>query len=113
MKWFLVLSGLLVTGGAILVAYAYTLPVYTDVEAPGRLSLKLGNLPRDKRFEAWYSELKQFETRHKSLSDLGRGLIAAGLGLSIATAYLSIYKRHSWMRRVDSIFLVWLVLWAV
>ncbi len=113
MKWLLMISGFLIVGGAVLAAYAQTLPVYTDEGAPGRLSLKLADLPREKRFAAWYSELKQFETRHKSLSDFGRGLAAAGVGLALATAFLAAYKRYNWMRKVYTILLIWMGLWAV
>ncbi len=113
MKWLIAFVVLLILGGGILAAYASTLPVYTDEEAPGRLALKLADLPREKRSSAWYAQLRAFETPHNSLSDLGRGLIAAGVGLGFATAFISFYNRHGRMRSAWCVFSFWLILWAV
>jgi len=70
--------------GVALVIASLSMPVYTDPEAPSRISMALSEAPREVRFKEWYLQLKAFETPHKSISDLGRGVIASGIGLWLA-----------------------------
>ena len=88
-------------------------PVYTDPEAPEKLSRKFESLPRAERFARWYEELANYETPHKRLTDFGRGLMALGLGISTGVLFLS------WLceRRAKNAGLLiagfWTALWAI
>ena len=99
--------------------YASTFPIYTDKKAPGRIADELypkGNLSQSEmnaRFDQWFLQLRTYETPYKRLSDLGRGLCAAGLGLLLATYVWVAYHKFSWMRTTRAIFLLWLALWAM
>jgi hypothetical protein len=73
----------------------------------------LGKLPRDIRFKEWHSQIRAYETPYKKLSDLGRGLIAAVAGVSMAGGLLMLYRSRSWARRVWAVFGLWLALWAL
>jgi len=106
------ISIVLMLAGVSLVIYATTLPVYTDVTAPERLSSELEAKPRETRFKQWYSQLRSYETPHKKLSDFGRGLCAAGVGLLLATGVWVLYHRFPWMRNIWAMFLLWLTLWT-
>lgn len=106
-------SILLVLLGGVLWSKGHALPVYTDSNAPFRLSLELQELPRDHRFQEWYRRLSTYETPHKRLVDGGRGLIAAGIGLflvlrmSLSLARLAPHQRWRWFMGY------WFFLWVV
>jgi hypothetical protein len=113
------ISMLLVVAGASLLIYTAKMPIYTDKTAPDRLSAELepspGDLQKeeDARFNEWFSQLRTYETPYKKLSNLGRGLFAAGIGLLFADGFWVLYHRFPWMRTTRAVFLVWLMLWAV
>ncbi len=113
MKWLVLLALLSVIAGVCLVAYANTLPLYTDWEARDQLSSNLRDLDRDTRFKEWYLQLSALETPHKKWADLGRGLAAAGLGLMALLALIAGYNRHAWIRKAGTLFLLWFALWLV
>ena len=113
MKASLFVSGAILLIGLCALFYALSLPVYSDDDAPSRLSLTLQDLPRDQRFKAWYSELSSFETHHKVISDTARGLIALGLTLALATGSLRLYAQKPQIRQIWLLFLFWLGLWAI
>jgi len=103
---------LCIIGGG-LIAYAQTLPLYTEKDAPSKLSAKLQQLPREKRFSEWNSQLHHFETPHKRLSDLGRGLLAIGLGFASIIGFFHFYKRNSWQKKKWVIFTIWIAIWGI
>ncbi|MFA7231635.1 MAG: hypothetical protein WC071_10230 [Victivallaceae bacterium] len=113
MKLTITLSVLLCIAGGVLITYANSLPVYTDEDAPARISRELENLPRAERFSQWYLKLKSYETPHKRLSDLGRGLLTSGLGMLIAIIMLRAYYKCAWMRRELILLAIWLSLWGM
>lgn len=88
-------------------------PVYTDAEAPARLSRELENLPREQRFKAWYEQLPQFETSTKRHADQGRGMIALGLGLAFCGGVVSWFHRLTNKGRLRLLIVCWIGLWAV
>lgn len=90
-----------------------SLPVYTDPKAPEELSHKLEDLPREERFSQWYEQLAQHETSHKRLTDLGRGLIALGLGVSIGALFLHLLPKTNGKRAGVWIAAFWTILWAI
>ena len=93
--------------------YGESLPVYSDPGAPGRLSLELQEKARDVRFREWYDQLKTFETPHKKLSDLGRGLAALGAGILLALGLWRCYERMKLERRAAFFLASWCGLWAI
>lgn len=106
-------SGLFLVG-ASLVLYAATLPVYTDTQAPERLSSELEKVvPEERQFEEWCSRLRAFETPHKKISDLGRGLVAAGAGLLLAGGIWCLYRKTEGPWTVPAIFILWVGLWLL
>jgi len=113
MKGSLIIAVLLVVGGICGWIYASAIPVYTDPDAPGRLSLKLGELPSKEGFRAWHEELPKFETKHKMIADGSRGSIALGIGMAIAAGILYAYKQHPSVRRKDSLFFFWMGMWGI
>lgn len=112
MRWLISTLIVLILAGVGLVIYATSLPVYTDAAAPERLSSELEAQPRETRFKEWYSRLRTYETPHKKLSDFGRGLCAAGVGLLLASGVWILYHRFPRMRTTWAVFLLWLALWA-
>ena len=113
MRWPISLSIVLILAGVSLIIYATTLPVYTDTAAPERLSRELASKPREIRSTEWYCRLRTYETPHKKLSDFGRGLSAAGVGLLLACGVWILYHRFPWMRTAWAVFLLWIALWAM
>ena len=103
----ILLSGLTVffSGGS--------LPVYTDPKAPEELSHKLEDLPRNERFTQWYQQLAEVETSHKRQTDLGRGLVALGLGISIGALFLHWLPKTNGKRVGIRIAVFWTILWGV
>ena len=91
----------------------HSLPVYTDPKAPEELSHKLEALPRDERFAQWYQQLTQFETSHKLETDLGRGLVALGLGISIGAIFLHLLPKTNGKRVGVWIAVLWTILWGI
>ena len=89
------------------------LPVYTDPHAPEVLSSSLEKLPREQRFAKWYHELRNYETAHKRLTDLGRGLIALALGISLGALFLYWLQKVGEKRRWLLVSAYWVILWAV
>jgi hypothetical protein len=104
---------LLVLLGGALVLYATRFPTYTDPNAPSRLSLELESLPQDTAFAEWHRRLATYETPRKRLSDLGRGVAAAGAGLLCAAALWAIYHRFGWLRTTRGMLAVWVGLWLM
>jgi hypothetical protein len=90
-----------------------SLPVYTDPKAPEELSHKLENLPRDERFSQWYQQLAQVETSHKRQTDLGRGVLALGLGISIGALFLHWLPKTNGQRVGICIAGFWTMLWGL
>ncbi|MGJ8698095.1 MAG: hypothetical protein ACSHYF_17380 [Verrucomicrobiaceae bacterium] len=90
-----------------------SLPVYTDSKAPEELSHKLQDLPREERFSQWYQQLAKHETSHKRLTDLGRGLIALGLGVSIGALFLHWLPKTNGNRVGGWIAAFWTILWVI
>ncbi len=101
------------TLGALLWCLGSSQPVYTDPEAPARLSLELADLPREEQFRKWHSELQRFETNHKRFTDLGRGFIALGIGVALANAITSLYHHFEGRSRTIFFAIAWIALWAL
>jgi len=99
--------------GGVILGIGARLPVYSDPGAPGRLSYELENLPREQRFREWYAGLEKYETSHKRLTDLGRGLIACSLGIALALGIASTYKRLQGRSRLIFFIVLWIGLWAI
>jgi len=108
-----VLAAVILLSGLTVFFSGNSLPVYTDPKAPEELSHKLEDLPRDERFSQWYQQLAQHETSHKRLTDLGRGLIALGLGVSIGALFLHWLPKTNGKRVGVWIAVFWTILWAV
>jgi len=108
-----VLAVVILVSGLAVFFSGNSLPVYTDPKAPEELSHKLEDLPRDERFFQWYQQLEQHETSHKQLTDLGRGLIALGLGISIVAFFLHWLPKTNGKRVAVWIAALWTMLWAV
>jgi hypothetical protein len=113
MRWFVAILVVLGLTGVGLFVYSTTLPVYTDPNAPFRISEELSDKPREERFREWYARLSAYETGHKKFSDYGRGLLAAAIGLAATGGLVVLYQRNACMRRRRVIFGVWLGLWAL
>ena len=113
MKTLFIASGAFLLVGLCALLYALLLPVYTDDDAPSRLSNKLQDVPRDQRFKAWHSELREFETYHKVISDTARGLISLGLTLALAAGALRIYTQKPQIRQIWVLLLFWVGLWVI
>ncbi len=99
--------------GAVLWSIGASQPVYTDSRAPARLSQALQDRPRDVRFREWYAQLKTYETPHKRLTDLGRGLITLGIGGIACFIMLSLWHGFQGRSRYPLFCVFWLALWAV
>lgn len=99
--------------GTILLCLGSSQPVYTDPDAPARLSLELADLPREQRFSQWHSELHRYETNHKRFTDLGRGFIALGIGVALANAVTSLYRHFEGRSRTVFFAIAWIALWAL
>ena len=108
-----VIAGIIFLCGSGILMSGSSLPVYTDPRAPEELSNKLQDLPSDQRFSQWYEDLAKFETRHKSLTDLGRGLMAFGIGISIATLFIHGLSKARPNRVRLWIRLYWTLLWGI
>lgn len=118
MRWVITMSIVLVLGGTSLLLYASKLPVYSDSKAPARIADELQLKPDElksigARTSEWYSRLRLYETPQKRISDLGRGLCAAGIGLLLASWLWRAYHRYPWVRRTRSMLVIWLALWAL
>ena len=113
MKTSLLIGSVLVLVGASLLIYAFSLPVYTDDTAPSRLSMSLQDSPREERFREWYSQLREFETGHKTISDGARGIIALGVAIVLSTALLLLYRSNAKYQKLRFIIILWLGLWAI
>ena len=111
MRWFFIAAILLIAVGVGCLLYARSFPIYSDPGIPERLSNELQSLPRETRFKEWYSRLQSFETPYKHFSDIGRGLIAAGIALLASTGLWFAYHHWHHVRTVAAIFAIWLVLW--
>jgi hypothetical protein len=108
-----VLAAVILLGGFAVFFSAQSLPVYTDPKAPEELSHKLQDLPREERFSQWYQQLAQFETPHKRQTDLGRGLVALGLGIFIGTLFLHWLPKTNGKRVGGWIAVYWIILWGI
>lgn len=113
MKYLLIAALCATLGGFGMIGYALTLPVYTDPDAPGRLSVALEKLPEKQKFGEWYKQLAKYETPHKRLSDWGQSVAAVGLGLSMACGVIVLYRRHAFLRTVFGLLTVWLLSWGI
>ncbi|MEO6052386.1 MAG: hypothetical protein ABIP97_00080, partial [Chthoniobacterales bacterium] len=71
MRLFTILALIAIGTGAGLIGFSLCIPVYTDAEAPFRLSQELQSLPRELRFKEWDKQLPRYETAHKKLFDWG------------------------------------------
>ena len=108
-----VLAAVILLSGIAVFLSGYALPVYTDPKAPAELSLKLEDLPREERFAQWYQQLGQYETPHKRRTDLGRGLAALGLGISIGALLLRWLPKTHGKRVGGWIAAYWTMLWGL
>ena len=108
-----VLAAVILLSGLAVFLSGHSLPVYTDPKAPEELSHKLQDLPREERFSQWYQQLAQHETSHKRLTDLGRGLIALGLGISIGALFLHWLPKTNGNRVGLWIAVFWTILWGI
>ncbi len=111
MRWFITAAILLIVAGAACVLYSQSIPVYSDADAPSRISSELASLPRETRFKEWYSRLLAFETPHKRFSDVGRGLCAAGVALLASLGLWRLYHRSARARTVAAVLTIWSALW--
>jgi hypothetical protein len=108
----LVVAAVFLALGGGLIAYSASIPVYTDPDAPDRISNQLAEISPDSlRFKEWFSRLSAFETPHKKLSDLGRGLFAEGVGALLALYFGSLYVQVRNVRTLTAIFVFWLLIW--
>lgn len=112
MNWLTVLAIMITIGGGALVAYAHTLPVYTNPNAPDMLATELRHLEMEKRVRKWFDQLASFETSHKLIADLGRGLVAGGIGLTVAVGLIQSYNRIPSMRTIRVLLYIWVAIWA-
>jgi hypothetical protein len=104
-KW---LSRLLLVVGLGLFSYAQTMPVYTDPDAPRRLSAELMLYePHEERFTQWHARLKQYETPQKRLSDTGRCLVGMAAGLWLSRMILGKIRSQS------GLLAAWMGLWLL
>jgi len=108
-----VMAGLILIVGCAFYFTGSAQPVYTDVDAPARLSQELQDLPRDERFKAWYEQLPAYETTHKQYTDIGRGLISLALGILAGMVFLKIISRLTNGKRLLVIIAFWLGLWGI
>lgn len=108
-----VVAAVILLGGIAVFLSGNSLPVYIDPKAPEELSQKLENLPRDERFAQWYQQLAEVETSHKRETDLGRGLVALGLGISIGVIFLHCLSKAHRNRVGMWIGLFWTMLWGI
>ncbi len=99
--------------GALLWCIGASQPVYTDPQAPERLSIQLQDHPREQRFREWYEGLHRYETSHKRLTDLGRGLLACGLGLILAAGVGALFQSFHGRSRAVCFAIEWVALWAL
>ncbi|RYD20107.1 MAG: hypothetical protein EOP88_16370 [Verrucomicrobiaceae bacterium] len=114
LRWLHVLVAVVsLFAGAVLLERSKVYPVYTDPEAPSRLSSELQELPRDQRFSEWSKRLATFETPHKRLRDLGYGLLALGGGILLAGVIARNHSRLSARMRPVFFLIAWLLLWAL
>jgi hypothetical protein len=105
-------SLVLICLGAALMAYAATLPLYTDPTAPDRISLKLESISSESlRYNEWETLLHVYETSHKRISDWGRGLGAAGLGIALAIGIGFVYRRITGVAAWVMVLACWVGLW--
>ena len=108
-----VVAAVILLSGLAVFFSGNSLPFYTDPKAPEELSHKLEDLPRDERFEQWYQQLAQIETSHKRQTDLGRGLVALGLGISIGVLFLHWLPKTNGKRVGIWIAVFWTILWGI
>ena len=99
--------------GVVLWCIGASMPIYTDPQAPERLSLELKDHPREVRFGEWYSGLKRVETQHKQLTDVGRGLMAFALGMVLCVGIASFYQHYSGASQITFVVISWLAVWAL
>jgi hypothetical protein len=105
-------SALCLLAGGGLIWRACQIPVYTDADAPARLSVELEKLPREQRFEEWYTQLAEYETAHKRIYDWGQGGAALGIGGLLGAAWLAARKKFSRARGQVALTVMWLLAWA-
>lgn len=108
-----VLAGVILLSGIAIFASGHSLPIYTDPQIPEELSRKLEDLPREERFSQWYQQLARHETSHKRLTDLGRGFIALGLGISIGALFLHFLSKTNGKRVGLWVAAFWTMLWVI
>jgi hypothetical protein len=108
-----VLAAFFVLSGIGVFLSGHSLAVYTDPKAPETLSNALQDLPRDERFTQWYKQLPEHETSHKRLSDIGRGLVALGLGVFIGASFLHWLPKTNGKLTAVWIGALWTILWAI
>jgi len=122
MKWLILISALCVATGVGLAAYAMTMPYYTSEAAYDRIQNETWNkidASKDRvpdlnpLYKEFYSRKNAIETPHKKLSDLGRGLCAAGLGGLMAIGVGYSYQRWAWMRTFKTLRRIWILLWVI
>jgi hypothetical protein len=120
MKWLILISALCIAFGIGLVAYAITMPVYTDVGAYNRFDdeswhfiMSESRPSEGEVFSKYRSQMRAIETPHIKLSDLGRGLCAVGIGGFIARGIWISYYRQPANRTFKALRRIWIILWAI
>ena len=108
-----VLAAAFILSGIGVFLSGHSLPVYTDSKAPEELSRELQDIPREERFAQWYKQLPEHETSHKRLTDLGRGLVALGLGVFIGALFLHWLPKTNVKLAAVWIGAFWTTLWAI
>lgn len=106
-------AGFLLLVGTISLVSGLSHPVYTDPDAPAKLSESLKNLPREERFEKWYQLRPTIETPHKTRADFGRGIIALALGTFLATLLLQLLPKVGSKFVGFTVWSYWIALWAI
>ena len=100
---------LLILIGAGLIAYAFTLPVYSDPSAPVRLAVELPHAD----WAEWRSQLATWETAHKAFFNWGQGFLALGIALILAPWLLRLYLHQERFRNAEGFFIGWNILWLL
>lgn len=107
------IPGTLAALGILLWIVGVCFPVYSEPGIAQRLSHELQSLPSSSQSREWYRQMKNYETPHKRLTDLGRGMMALGAGVLVAHYVGAFYLRHQGWKRIGYFSVVWLGLWAI
>lgn len=113
MRWGLWLTWAIVLMGVALIGYACSMPVYTEPDVHRRIDKELEDASFETRSKLWFQRLREFETPHKRLFDLGQGLVAAGFGAFFIRRRVATYRRFAEARTRRRIFRLWWGAWLL